>query len=574
MENISNLDLSGSNQSTVEIRVSCKNLPNLDVFSKSDPQCILYYRQDSRWVEFGRTEMIWDNLNPQFVTPLIVDYRFEAEQHLKFLIVDIDDPNSAELDTQDVIGYIETTLGTILSARSRTISRNLIPLPNTKAAKHKDCGVIKIVAEELAECRQVVKLKFSGFNLKFKKTLGFLGNCDPFFRIARSSEEGSYLNVYESSFLKGVSSNVQWPAFQVNLSALCNRDPLRSLRVEVWHHKKNGDHTLIGRAETSLKSLLELSRNETQQQQDGSVSSKLRELNLVNPEKANESTGVLVVNQCVVDYVHTFLEFIAGGMQISLAVGIDFTSSNGNPRNDNSLHYINPSGELNEYQKAIHAVGNVLETYDTDKKYPVYGFGGKLLSDEVAHCFPLNGQIDNPEVQGVNGILAAYRSAISNVRLAGPTYFSVLINHLCDHIEQELKLNDGAVLNYHVLLILTDGVINDMEETVRAVIRGSHLPLSIVIVGVGEADFSNMHILDADENPLKADGVTQDRDIVQFVPFHLFSGIDQHKKLAEEVLAEIPDQFLNYMRKRKISPHPPPTYEPEAVSRSQGLAPS
>lgn len=41
-----------------------------------------------------------------------------------------------------------------------------------------------------------------------------------------------------------------------------------------------------------------------------------------------------------------------------------------------------------------------------------------------------------------------------------------------------------------------------MEPTIRAIISASKLPLSIVIVGVGNSDFTNMKILDADEKPL------------------------------------------------------------------------
>ena len=42
---------------------------------------------------------------------------------------------------------------------------------------------------------------------------------------------------------------------------------------------------------------------------------------------------------------------------------------------------------------------------------------------------------------------------------------------------------------YQILLIITDGIINDMAKTIDEIVRGSELPLSIVIVGVGEADF-------------------------------------------------------------------------------------
>lgn len=51
-------------------------------------------------------------------------------------------------------------------------------------------------------------------------------------------------------------------------------------------------------------------------------------------------------------------------------------------------------------------------------------------------------------------------------------------------------------------MIITDGIINDMQVTIDEIVRGSELPLSIVIVGVGEADFESMDVLDADEEPL------------------------------------------------------------------------
>ena len=51
-------------------------------------------------------------------------------------------------------------------------------------------------------------------------------------------------------------------------------------------------------------------------------------------------------------------------------------------------------------------------------------------------------------------------------------------------------------------MILTDGIISDMEKTIDQIVRGADLPLSIVIVGVGNADFTSMDVLDADDKPL------------------------------------------------------------------------
>lgn len=87
---------------------------------------------------------------------------------------------------------------------------------------------------------------------------------------------------------------------------------------------------------------------------------------------------------------------------------------------------------------------------------------------------------------------------------------------------------------------MTDGIINDLEKTIDQIVRGSVLPLSIVIVGIGAADFDQMEALDADVNPLfsKTARKYSARDIVQFVPFRNLKN-DPHA-LAREVLAEIP----------------------------------
>lgn len=52
---------------------------------------------------------------------------------------------------------------------------------------------------------------------------------------------------------------------------------------------------------------------------------------------------------------------------------------------------------------------------------------------------------------------------------------------------------------YFILLMLTDGEISDMPDTIKAIVRASRLPMSIIIVGVGNADFSAMDRLDCDE---------------------------------------------------------------------------
>jgi len=87
-------------------------------------------------------------------------------------------------------------------------------------------------------------------------------------------------------------------------------------------------------------------------------------------------------------------------------------------------------------------------------------------------------------------------------------------------------------------------------------VRGSSLPLSIIIVGVGSDDFESMDILDADEVPLYSMRYKKnmEADIVQFVPFREFK--NNPAELAKQTLEEVPGQLLNFMKKQNIVPMP------------------
>merc|ERR1719273_3005755 len=98
-------------------------------------------------------------------------------------------------------------------------------------------------------------------------------------------------------------------------------------------------------------------------------------------------------------------------------VAIDFTASNGDPSSPQSLHFSGNYNVDNQYQAAIRAVGRVLEPYDDDGMIPAWGFGAKI-NGRVRHCFPLNFNESNPEVNGVDGILQAYTYALQNTQLS------------------------------------------------------------------------------------------------------------------------------------------------------------
>ena len=58
---------------------------------------------------------------------------------------------------------------------------------------------------------------------------------------------------------------------------------------------------------------------------------------------------------------------------------------------------------------SLRAIGEILQYYDSDKKIPAYGFGANIPpAGRVSHCFALNGDIFNPECNGIQGVEYAY----------------------------------------------------------------------------------------------------------------------------------------------------------------------
>uniref|UniRef100_A0A8C5G6X8 Copine-3 n=1 Tax=Gouania willdenowi TaxID=441366 RepID=A0A8C5G6X8_GOUWI len=518
----------------VALSISCDNLMDMDAFSKSDPLCVLSMNTSgSHWTEIGRTEKIQNCLNPKFSKSLLLDYYFEMVQKLRFDVYDIDS-ECCNLQEADFLGALECTLGQIVS--SRKLTRPL--LLKDKSPAGKGTITVSICAEERTDNR-VVAFVVEARKLDKKD---FFGKSDPFLEFFKESASGWQL-AHRTEVVKN-NLNPVWVPFRIPIQTLCGGDVEKNIKVDCYDHNNSGSHDFIGSFQATLCQI---------QQQSQSFAAEFECINSKKKQKKRgyKNSGVIVIKQCKVkDY--TFLDYIMGGCQINFTIAVDFTGSNGDPRTPQSLHYINPNG-YNEYLAAIWAVGNVIQDYDSDKMFPVLGFGAKIPPTwQVSHEFPINFNPENPFCAGIEGVVAAYQQCLPQVKLYGPTNFSPVINHVAHFARQALEQQTAS--QYFVLLIITDGVITDMDETRNAIVNASRLPMSIIIVGVGGADFTAMEFLDGDDGNLRsATGEPAMRDIVQFVPFRQFQNAGT-AALAQSVLAELPDQVASFFNLFHLKP--------------------
>ncbi|KAM6982993.1 copine-9-like [Tautogolabrus adspersus] len=523
----------------IEVTVSCRSLLDVDTFSKSDPVVVLYLQAvgTKEWREFGRTEVIDNTRNPDFVRKFVLDFFFEEKQNLRFDVYNVDS-RSCNISKHDFLGQTFCTLGEIIGSPGGRLEKTLSGIPGKK------CGVIIFAAEELSNCRDIATMQLCANKLDKKD---FFGKSDPFLVFYRSNEDGTFTICHKTEVIKNTLNPV-WQPFTIPVRALCNGDYDRTVKVDVYDWDRDGSHDFIGEFTTSYR---ELSRGQNQ----------FNVYEVLNPKKKGKkkkyvNSGTVTLLSFKVESEYTFVDFIRGGTQLNFTVAIDFTASNGNPSQPTSLHYMSPY-QMNAYAMALKAVGEIIQDYDSDKLFPAYGFGAKLPPDgKISHAFPLAGENENANCVGIEGVLEAYFESLRTVQLYGPTNFAPVINKVANCAAE---ITDGS--QYFVLLMITDGVISDMVQTKEAVVNAASLPLSIIIVGVGPAEFDAMEELDGDEVRVSSRGRFAERDIVQFVPFRDYidrSGnqVLSMARLAKDVLAEIPDQLLSFMKSRGVEPRP------------------
>lgn len=524
----------------------------------------------------GKTEVIKNTLNPDWVKTFVFDY--ELGTPVKCAVQIFDEVRKGDNKS---MGSAVFEIGALLGAKG-----------NTKAKKLKKSGTIFARVEKY---RGQGTLRLGMKGIKLKNMEGFMKKSDPFYELNRKVDGPSgtmWDAVYRSKHVKD-NLNPVWGEATIDLGALCNGNQSQPILVRVFDHESSGKHVLMGDFETTVNGLVKASNGPAfairRKGKDrgqifvtradvAGVESLTEQVAAVSVSGASSSpstayvpsappsapaafvpgavagaaaatAGAFVpssVSQPVASGQPTFFDYVSGGCQLNLSIAIDFTGSNGDPRLPGTLHHMSPDGRLNDYERAIDAIGGILSKYDSDQKYAVYGFGAKYAG-VVRHCFQVG---PSSEVDGIDGIIQAYRGVFrTGLIMSGPTVFSEVIQTAAARAAsaQQIAQQRGEQA-YSILLILTDGAVTDVQSTAACINQVSDAPLSIVIVGVGNADFSAMQFLDDSSHPPGG------RDIAQFVQFNRHAHNPQ--SLTSATLNEIPDQLTGFFTRRGIAPLP------------------
>ncbi|KAI7724453.1 hypothetical protein M8C21_025681, partial [Ambrosia artemisiifolia] len=368
-----------------ELSLSASNLRNRSVFSKSEPLVVVYTKEDGLWQELGRTEVVLNSPILQWITKIKVSYFFERVQTLLFRVYDVNtqfhgpEVKTIKLDDLQYLGECSCQLSQIVTNQRRSWTTDLeIIAESTMSTKPKKLGQLTVHAEDELISKTTVELTFKCSDLE-NRNLFFKSEC--FLIISKYVESGATIPICRTEVLKNIL-NPQWKPILLNMSQVGSKDS--PLIIECFNFNRNGKHDLLGEAQTSLAELEKLSI--TLQGENLSVPIYVGKDRCSKVVKSQ--LFVIKFSECV---HHNFLDYVAAGCEINFMVAIDFTASNGNPRMPDSLHYIDHSGRVNAYQKAVLDVLDVLQFYASNEEFTAWGFGGRPINGPVSHCFNLNG---------------------------------------------------------------------------------------------------------------------------------------------------------------------------------------
>uniref|UniRef100_A0A6U4H7X1 C2 domain-containing protein n=1 Tax=Phaeomonas parva TaxID=124430 RepID=A0A6U4H7X1_9STRA len=395
-------------------------------------------------------------------------------------------------------------------------------------------GSVIVRAEEKVDCGVHAKVQLRGHDLAKMDGLRIFAKSDPYFVLSRANEDGSWTPVHRTDFVEGTVDPV-WPLVCLSAQRTCNGDLVRPLKIEVFDHDNNNDDDPMGEVMTSLQDLGESDPSRTWPVMlDGEQKGTLSPLDTPAPEIFN---------------IPTFVDYLHGGLELNVIVGIDFTASNGDPQKPGTLHYVQEGAE-NQYETALRCLLDILSEYDTDQEYPVYGFGAKPDGGSVQHCFPVGGHAPK---KGTQGVLEAYRQCLAEgLQLSGPPLFNPIMEAALAKANSD---KENGRNTYTILVVLCDGSFTDIHNCLDTLLAAATSPLSVILIGVGEMralssapgppppispthnplspclsagdeDFSEMSKLDGDDGRLKSftTGELCPRDLVQFVKVRRLGG--------------------------------------------------
>jgi len=131
-------------------------------------------------------------------------------------------------------------------------------------------------------------------------------------------------------------------------------------------------------------------------------------------------------------------------------------------------------------------------------------------------------------------MLSCYAETIKAVEITLPIYYKPIVKFVCDLAQMEIGTASDAtqIKNYYVLTLLMAGIIDDIEDSINEILRAAELPISVIIIKVGDGANADNDSLKLFDNS-KAIFERCERVFIEMIDFSQYKSKPGTKKIEE-----------------------------------------
>ena len=342
--------------------------------------------------------------------------------------------------------------------------------------------------------------------------------------ILKSDDNGTWTPVFSSEVIKRSEAG-QWAPISLPCRLICDSDVSRQIRLLIQDVPAPNKIKPIGHVDLTVKTAGE-ARN-------------LR-LGLIPADPMAARAGSVIIRAGTLTERLTFFGHLQKGLRFNISCAIDFSTHNRRLRDPKSYHY-SSHDQKTPYEIALNAIGGVVEQYSEQQICFGWGFAAKI-DRQLSHTIELTDESGNANLHGVSQLVNAYSSIFDKISFDNPIAVCPSTNAALLRVKGK---KDPKAYLVHILMISDDPT--DLNQFCDLLFANQYEPISIIIIGIGESDFSKTEEKFRPSLPHKnTSGHEFDRDFVTFIKYNNF-GPDNLPQMVSTALFSVPEQAMHWV---------------------------
>ncbi len=510
-------------------------------FKGKTSQLKVYCDSKSHSYLVGETEGASNDPSPCYRRSIRIDLIASGQQMLKIQVWDLD------ATEREPLGEATAELKAVVASQAG------VAAPVIKAGAPN--GHVLVSSQRISQDKSMYNISLGCLNVKNTE---IFGKTDPYVMLFRPYDSHVTYNthkdipdslwclIYKTEWVKA-ELNPKFNPFCISSWNLSRGNPHVLIKVEIWDHSKLGRDKKVGTAFTTLARIL-------------SGTDKF----INSFDQKNKFMGTVCFGNFEVKQTLNMSEYLSLGISLRCLFAVNCSTS---------MELFNKSYvegvPKTLMETTLEAVSDALLSKQMTPRLGFLGFSA-LKDGCRMTSFAFNENERNCSVCSTAEVLELYKKLYPKLEPAKPTRIEPIIERARLMIRYQDR-NKPKV--YSLLVILTDGDIQDQQACVDRIVECSTEPISIVIIGIGLSNFSKLEYLESGVNqtvpqkqnahakqqlPKQLSRLTDSkgkegcRSIVKFVYYQNYAG--KPKELTDAIFRELQTQMADYYNAAKVKP--------------------